>query len=128
MPTLPPTNRARIVMDLIKDDEVTTLANYADDKVDYLDGATSLKWASYIWDAYGPPQVTDGEGNTGPAPKTNDNMSRFLTQKIRDFFDRAAQVGRRKQVVEAARAAEQAAIDTEALADLGADEEMEADE
>jgi hypothetical protein len=125
MPTLPPIPRARIVMDLIKDAEVTTLANYADTEVDYLDGATSLKWAEYVWDAYGPPQATDAEGNPIPAPKTNDNMSRFLIKKIRDFFDRAAQVGRRKAVVEAARAAEQADIDTEALADLGADEEME---
>jgi hypothetical protein len=128
MAMLPPIPRARILMRLVQTAEVTHLDNYAADQLDYQDPATSLKWAENVWDAYGPPTITDGEGNSIPAPKTNANMARFMLWQMREkFFKRAATVARTSPAVTTARAAEEAAIDTEADIELGTNEDLDAE-
>ena len=50
--------RARVVMDLIKDNSVTTAANYADTEVDYIEADTALTYADAFCKYYG--QYQDG--------------------------------------------------------------------
>ena len=115
MATLPSINRARILMDLLKDDEVTTLVNYADDQVDYLDGSTAIKWAEKAWDAIPPPD---------DPPKTNDNMAIWFIIVLRRYLASLNRTNLAPPAAEAARLQAITSADAETETDLGTDEDV----
>jgi|GEM_PF-4928712 len=119
---LPPVNRARIIMDLVQDDEVTTLVNYADAKVDYQTAETSSKYADAFWAVYGPPI----NAQTGlPYPASNDNKALFLIRCLRAHFRAVLSASRVPQAGAAARAAEKSIVESEAATELGSDEALD---
>ena len=69
---LTPVQRARVVMDLIKDGDVTTPANYAG--VDLLGAAESIKYANAFCVYFG-----------GPVDGTNDEKARFYINQLRSY-------------------------------------------
>lgn len=68
--------RARVLMDLLKDGTVTTEANYASDKVDYVDAPTALKYVNAFVSYYG--------GPTGSGV-TNEDIATFYINKLREY-------------------------------------------
>jgi len=99
--------RARIVMDLLRDNEVTESDNYAEDKVDFISGPHAIIYADAFCAYYG--QYEDG---------TNNQKAGFFLFKLKQHCKSI-----RKHVALRDRAAEDntelnATIDTE----LGKDE------
>lgn len=125
MATLPPINRARILMDLIFDDQVTTLSNYSNDKIDYLSPEKSIAVATNIWNVYGPPI----NPNTGEQfPDTNANKAKFLIHWLKKIFTQCSVQLEAPAAGDAAKAAKKAEIEDNAPNNVGPDEEFEEDE
>ena len=116
MATIPPINRARIIMDLVKDSEVTTLANYADTAVDYLDGATAIKYANAAISVYG--NVSDEV----LSEMTNEDKALLYIDILRMFHKRILKAANVPGAVDTAREVEELAAATEGQTDFGDDE------
>lgn len=129
---LPPVNRARIAMKIIKSKDVTTLVNYQDTKIDYLDGPTSLEWADAFWIHIPPKQMMP---NGEPYPR--DPSDPLVTNAVKSMHwincMRTYCIAVRGSVDipaagNAARADAKAALVIKAATDLGEDEELESEE
>lgn len=68
--------RARVLMDLLKDGDVSTEANYASDKIDYVDGPTALKYVNAFVSYFG--------GPTGSGV-TNEDIAAFYINQLRRY-------------------------------------------
>lgn len=93
--TLPVVNRARIIMDLLKDDQVTDgrLANYADTEIDYAGAALAVTYADAFCAFFG--ESVDG---------TNDEKATVFVQHLKQYCKDI-----RKQIID--READEAAED-----------------
>ena len=118
MATITAVDRARILMDLIKDATVTDATPYA--SVDKMLGATALEIVNNFWSEY-KQQLYEVDGVT-PRDPTNEELATFYINKLRQFHKGIRAADRTKSVAEAARVAERAAVDAENSTDLGDDE------
>lgn len=116
MAIIPNVNRARIMMDLIKDSDVTTLANYAPTEIDYLDGATAIKYADAIMLMHG--GVTQDEIDAMGSEEKSVRYINCIRRYHRDAL-RAANV---PSAVAVYRNTQNDAVIAEAITDLGPDE------
>lgn len=116
MAVLPNIPRARIVMDLIKDAEVATLASYADDKVDYLDGATSIKYVDAVL------LVQARVSPEDLAEMPNEEKALRYLDALKEYHRRALKASRVPGLVDTYRETQAETVLTEAATDLGDDE------
>lgn len=81
MATIPIIDRARILMDLTKDGEVTSLGDYAN--VEKATAVLAIKYAQAFWDAPGfsHPVLVDENGD--PRDPTNDELARNYINRLR---------------------------------------------
>jgi hypothetical protein len=107
--------RARVIMDLIKDGDVTNETPYDDGTVDLLDGYTSLKYAQAFWDSYYTPEDPE---NPIESP-TNAQLAAFMVQQLRKYFRAVLRSVRASAAATAAREAELDIVDTEVDSELG---------
>ena len=131
MATIPNVNRAQIVMDLIKDAEVTTLANYASDKVDYLNGATAIKYVDPVLLIYGnvTQEMIDGWTENEGTPEevvhpamTNEEKALRYMDILKEFHRRSLRAASVPSAVDSYRQTETDTVTADAITDLGADE------
>ena len=116
MATIPNVPRAQIVLDLIRDPDVTTLANYADNKVDYLNGATAMKYVHPVLLTYG--SVTQEMLDVMP---NEEKAVRYL-DIMKEFHRRCLRAASVPGAVETYRQTETDTVTADAITDLGADE------
>jgi len=110
-PGIDAVNRARIILDLVKDGNVATPASYGG--VDLLDGPTSLKYVNAFCSYFG-----------GPIDGTNAEKARFYINHMRGYH-RQILAHQRKQTA-SNTAAEDANVEVEV--DIGADETVMSNE
>ena len=118
MATITAANRARILMDLTKDGEVTDLANYAN--VEMLAGVTALEIANDFWEQYGQ-QLYEEDGTT-PRDPTNEELATHYINRIRQFHKETRAANRLKKNGVEARDAERILVDAANTTDFGDDE------
>jgi len=111
-------------MDLVKDSEVTTLANYADTKVDYLDGATAIKYAEAVIKIYGgvTQEMIDGGTEAYPDPMTNEEKALRYIDAVRQYHKRCLKAAAVPVAVETYRETQTATVEAEGDTDFGDDE------
>ncbi len=102
--------RARIIMDLIKDGNVTTPANYAADKVDYASVQVAAKWADLVWQYHHGDQEAD-----------NKTKARFYLNELRKWHRSFLKHEKEKT----ANTTVETETDTELETDLGTEEGAE---
>lgn len=113
MATIPKTDRTRYIMDLIKDGEVASLADYA--AVEKVPGAVALKYAQAAWDAPGflHPDVIN--------PSNNQLATNYIN-RLRDYHKQILAAARVPAAGKSAREAEAATVAAEGTTDLSEDE------
>jgi hypothetical protein len=118
MATIKITDRARILMDLIKDGTVADSVPY--DSVDKMAAAKAIEIAQNFWDQYGQ-QVYEIDGTTPRNPK-NAELATFFVNTLRDFCRGTRKANRVKAAAATAHAAEAATVDGENDTDFGKEE------
>lgn len=113
MATIPKIDRARIIMDLVKDGEVSDLANYS--AVEKAASPLALKYAQAFWDAPG----FSHEKEVNP---TNDQLATNYINRLRDYHKQVLAAARVPAAGETARRAETATVVAEGTTDLNDDE------
>lgn len=113
-------DRLRIILDLIKDGEVTTAANYADTELDYLAALTALKYAESFYNKYGPVWI-GGEAKSWE-DLTNAQRSAFMINKIRLFIREVRHADLDPVAAQSAYDTQKATTETEIDTDLGTEE------
>jgi len=119
MATIPIASRGRVVMDLIKDGTVNSLAAYQD--VDQIDAATALKYARAFWDAYPHPELFEEDGTT-PREPTNDELGTFYLNRLRSYHKEILESVRVKEASNTAGESERTTVTAETQTDLSGDE------
>ena len=109
MATIPKIDRARIILDLIKDGEVANLADYSG--VEKAIPALVLKYARASWNAsgYAHPDISN---------PTNEQLVTNYINRLRDYHTNLLAAARVSPVVETARSTESARVRAEAKQDL----------
>ncbi len=120
MATIPKVDRARFIMDLVKDGEVSDLANYS--AVEKVPGPIALKYAQAFWDAPGfaHPVLVDDDDN--PRDPTNDELATNYINRLRDYHKQVLAAARVPVAGETARKTEAATVAAEGTTDLNDDE------
>ena len=114
MATLPIVDRARLVMDLIKNGEVASLADYQNVELIAADEATY--WADLVWAKFSSVVPAD------PASPTNAEKARNYINWLRRQHKLLEEEKRLPAARVAGEVTERQAIDTEFASKLGADE------
>jgi len=117
MATISIVDRARIIMDLVKDGEVANLADYAN--VEKASGGLALKYAQAFWDAPGFPQLSTV---VDPENPTNAELATHYINRVRESHKETSAAARVSTAGETAREAEAAAVAAEGTSDFGNDE------
>jgi hypothetical protein len=119
-------NRARIILDLIRDAEVTTPANYTDDKIDYIDGATAVKYVEAVIMVHGnvTQKMIDGDAEADPPvpAMTSETKARIYLDCLKKYHRHAYRTVQVPANVQAYRATQDETVETEGRTDLGEDE------
>ena len=113
MATIPKVDRAQVIMDLVKDGEVSSLANYV--AVEKVSGAIALKYSQAFWDAPGIPRPN-------VESPTNEQLATHYLNEIRAFHKEQLAAARVPAASEAARISEAATVAAEGTTDLNDDE------
>ena len=116
MATIPAIPRTRIIMDLIKDSEVTTLANYADTELDYIGGAIGIKYADAVLLAYG------GVSSDQLAAMSNEDKALRYLDTLKNYHREALRISNVPADVRTYQATQEATRRSEAITDLGDNE------
>jgi len=106
-------------MDLIKDGEVTNLANYAN--VELVDGPTAMKYATAFWINRGI-QLYDEEDPPRLRDLTNAEMAANYIHVLRRFHRDQLAAIRVQPAGRTAEETERTAVNSEADAEIGTDE------
>ena len=109
--------RVRIIMDLLKDGDVGTEANYDSSLIDYIDAPTALKHANAFVLAYGPIPNVEGD-------PTNEQKATFYLNCLRKHHAEVTKSVRGPAAGDAARIAEIDVVTAEVESELGTDEEI----
>lgn len=117
-------DRARIILDLVKDGEVATEAAYAN--VDKIGAAAGNKWAEAFYDAYGPIMGIDEETG-GQVPLafedlTNAEKGAFYMNQLRLWHQNVLLGVRLGSARETAANTERATVLAEVASELGVSE------
>lgn len=113
MATIPKVDRARVIMDLVKDGEVSDLANYS--AVEKVPGPIALKYAQAFWDA-------SGFTNPGGSNPTNEQLATNYINRLRDYHKQVLAAARVPAAGETARETEAATVAAEGTTDLNDNE------
>ena len=108
-------NRVRIIMDLIKDGDVTSEAAYSG--VDLFDAGKTDDWVEAIYDAYGPLYDVDSV----PIPYvslTNAQKAAFYMDKQIEFHRQARIAADVRSAADTAAAAARASIESDIVTDF----------
>ena len=119
MATISATDRARILMDLIKDSTVTDATPYA--TLDMMAGPKAIEIAQNFWDQYGQ-QAFDEQDPPEPRDPTNAELATFFINTLRNFVKQTRKAQRAMSAAGTAHDAEAATVDAENDTDLGTDE------
>lgn len=109
METIPKTDRARVIMDLVKDGEVVNLLHYID--VEKVSGSIALKYAQAFWDA--PGFVHPDVGSP-----TNEQLATNYINRLRDYHKQILAAARVPAAGNTARETEAAVVAAEGTTDL----------
>ena len=109
-------DRARIIIDLLKDGVVTTEANYNSSLIDYATPALSLKYADAVMEAYG------GYSEAQVAAASNPEKATVFLNELRTHLRDALRIARAPQAAETARLAEEVTVQSEVDTELGTEE------
>ena len=113
MATISIVDRARIIMDLVKDGEVANLADYAN--VEKLAGPVALKYARAFWDA-------PGFAHPDVENPTNEQLAAHFINRMRQYAINLEAAVRVPNAVSAAQTSEAATVAAEGSTELGDDE------
>ena len=116
MATLPQANLTRLIMQLIKTDQVASLANYAN--VELVDPAIGIKYATAFYDFNGP-QLFDTQDPPQPRDPTSNEMALHFRRELRVFCRDRLNAVRSLPVGQAAEIAERETVYTEVATELG---------
>ena len=115
MATVTNVNRARLIMDMIQDGTVASLANYAN--VELIDAPTALKYAQAFWNAYPHPQLFEANGTT-PRNPTNEELALNYINRMRVYHGEVLRSVRTQAAADSARIAEEIVVASELTTDL----------
>mgnify|MGYP001574122804 CR=1 FL=1 len=107
-------NRARIIMDLLKDGTVANETPYA--SLDLATAPVADKYATAFWNVFGPDK--DGMRNPILNP-TNNQLAVFFLKRLGVHCKAVLEASRVPQAGTAAAATEKTTVDTETTSDLG---------
>ena len=116
MPKLPKVQLARAIMQMIKTDEVVSIANYAN--VELVTPPIAIKYADAFYAIDGP-QLFDEQDPPQPRDPTNEEKAAHYRKVLRQFHRDRLNAVRSLPVGEAAKAAETLVVDAEVDSDLG---------
>jgi hypothetical protein len=117
MATIGIIDRARVLLDLVRDGEVTDLSAYA--TVEKAESALVLKYAQAMWDAPGwtVPNLVDDNGD--PRDPTNDELTANYISRLKAYHKDVLAATRVGVVGTEARDTEAAIVAAEGTTDLG---------
>jgi hypothetical protein len=117
MATLNKVDRARYIMDLVKDGTVADLTDYAN--VEKISATIGLKYAQAFWDAIGytHPVLFEPDGET-PRDPTNDELATNYLNRLRNYHKQILASTRVPSAGDTARDAETVIVDAEGTDDL----------
>ncbi len=110
-------DRARVIMDLVKDGNVANETPY--NNVDKIDAPTGLKYVDAFVDVFGP--IRDNEGNEVETP-TNAQKARFYLNRLKQHHRDVLMTARVPAAATAARETEQSTVATELNNEIGTNE------
>ena len=113
MATISKIDRAQVIMDLVKDGEVTDLGDYS--AVEKVSCAIALKYPQSFWDA---PGFTHADTST----PTNEQLATNYINRLRDFHKQILAAARVPAAGDTARETEAATVAAEGTTDLNDDE------
>jgi len=119
MATLPQVSLARLIMQLIKTDQVARLQDYAN--VELAEAAVAVKYADAFYSFDGP-QLYDGQTPPQPRDPTNEEKAKHYRKVLRKLHRDRLNAVRAIPAGTTAEQAERDIVSAEVLADLGVDD------
>ncbi len=117
MATISKVDRARVIMDLVKDGEVASLADYAN--VEKVSGPIALARAQDFWDAPGFIHPTLVDGNGDPRDPTNEELAINYINRLRVYHNDVRAAVRVSAAKKTAGQAEAVTVAAEGVTELG---------